>query len=316
MNKNLIEVVPYKNEWPEQFKAEAKLIQRALGDNCLAVHHIGSTSVPSLVAKPIIDMLPVVKDILLVDQVTQAMEQIGYEAKGEYGIPFRRYFQKGNIQRTHNVHIFEEGNSEIARHVKFRDWMREHEDDREAYGRLKTELALKFPYDIKSYSLGKDAFIANIDSKAGFDGLRIVRALTDREWEAARRFRQQYIFNKTPVLDPCTWTFEHKDHVHFILYKGINIIGYAHIQLWPENRAALRIIVIEEPYRNRGIGGELLKSCERWLLYQGIKKLHIQSPPEACKFYCKHQYTPMPFDDPDGHKSDASDIEIAKLLLS
>lgn len=270
MNKNLIEVVPYKNEWPEQFKAEAKLIQQTLGDNCLEVHHIGSTSVPSLVAKPIIDILPVVKNILLVDQAIQTMGQIGYEAKGEYGIPFRRYFQKGNIQRTHNVHIFEEGNPEIERHLKFRDWMREYKSDREAYAKLKIELALKFPHDIKSYSLGKDAFIADIDSKAGFDGLRIVRALTDREWEAARRFRQQYILDKTSILDPYTWIFEHKDHVHFILYKGINIIGYAHIQLWPENRAALRIIVIDEAYRNRGISSELLKLCERWLLYQGI----------------------------------------------
>lgn len=91
-------VVPYKNEWPALFETEAMLIKQALGDNCLLVHHIGSTAVPGLASKPIIDILPVVKNILHVDQVTSAMEQLGYEAKGEYGIPFRRYFQKGAVE--------------------------------------------------------------------------------------------------------------------------------------------------------------------------------------------------------------------------
>lgn len=82
----IIEVVPYRNEWPSMFEEEARFVKQALGDNCLAVHHIGSTAVPGLVAKPIIDMLPVVKSIREVDQATTAMEQLGYEAKGETSI--------------------------------------------------------------------------------------------------------------------------------------------------------------------------------------------------------------------------------------
>lgn len=311
---DIVEVVAYDAEWPHMFETEAKLIKNALGDNCIAVYHIGSTAVPGLSAKPIIDIVPVVINILHVSQVVSAMEQLGYEAKGEYGIPFRRYFQKGGDRRTYNVHVFEEGNPDIDRHLKFRDWMRTHINDRDAYGVLKTELALKYPNDIMSYCLGKDSFIADIDAKTGFDGLRIVQALTDREWEAARHFRQKFFFDRVPVDDPYTWTFQNPQHVHFILYKGSKIIGYGHIQLWPENRAAMRIIVIDKPYRNKGIGGEFLKLCERWLLHQNIKKLLIQSSPDAYKFYCNNGYIEMPFNDPDGYEGDPRDIEVGKKL--
>src|ERR1700691_4473702 len=96
-----IEVIRYDPNWPAMFEQEATLIHRALGTNCLAIHHIGSTSVPGLSAKPIIDILPVVKNILDVDKATKVMEGMGYEAKGEYGVSFRRLFQKGKNIKTH-----------------------------------------------------------------------------------------------------------------------------------------------------------------------------------------------------------------------
>ncbi len=163
MKKN-IEVVPYSPEWPKMFASEAELIKQALGNNCITVHHIGSTSVPNLSAKPIIDILPVVKDIQEVDKATKALESLGYEAKGEYGIAFRRYFQKGKNARTHNVHVYQEGDPEINRYLKFRDWMRSHPDDAEKYAKLKEGLAAKFPEDILQYCNGKDAFVASIVS--------------------------------------------------------------------------------------------------------------------------------------------------------
>jgi GNAT superfamily N-acetyltransferase len=258
-------------------------------------------------------MLPVVKNILEVDKATKAMESLGYEVKGEYGIAFRRYFQKGRNIRTHNVHVYEEGDPEIDRYLKFRDWMRSHEDDARAYANLKVELAAKFPHDILQYCNGKDTFVASIDAKDGFDGWRMVKALTDREWATVRALRQKYFFKSN--MDPYVWTFELKDHVHFVFYKNADIIGYTHLQLWAEGRAALRIIVIDENYRNRGFGSQFLKLCERWLCHQGFKMLLIQSSPEAYKFYSQHQYAKIPFDDPDGYETDPRDIEIGKLLV-
>ncbi|KTD00881.1 bifunctional GrpB family protein/GNAT family N-acetyltransferase [Fluoribacter gormanii] len=313
MNRG-VEVVPYNPLWPELFAEEAHQIKQALGDNCIEIHHIGSTSVAGLSAKPIIDILPVVQDILLVDKASKNMERIGYSTMGEYGIPFRRYFQKGAAIRSHNVHVFEKNNSEIARHLNFRDWMRAHPDDRDAYGTLKITLAKQFPNDITAYCLGKEDFITNIDARAGFTNLRIVKALSPLEWQLVRTFRQTYFFDKVPISDPYTWTFDHKNHIHFVLYKGTTLVGYAHIQLWPSQRAALRIIVIDEAYRNKGIGSNFLNLVEEWLKHTGVIQLHIQSSPEALSFYLHHQYIYMSFDDPDHHERDPRDIEIGKKL--
>lgn len=310
----MIKVVPYDPEWPNLFIMEANRIQEALGENCICIHHIGSTSVPGLPAKPVIDLVPVVRDIMQVNKSNSAMQRLGYEAKGEYGIPFRRYFQKGSELRTHNVHVFEENSPEIERHLKFCEWMRLHPDDRDAYAKLKQELAKQHPNDIMAYSLGKDAFIAGIDIKTGCSGLRIVKALTTREWEAARHFRQHYFFDKVPVSDPYTWTFDHKDHVHFILYQGTQIKGYIHIQFWPENRAALRIMVIDEAWRKQGIGGQFLTLCERWLQQQDMNVLQMESSPEAKQFYVKQWYIGMPFNDPENSLSFPQDIPMGKIL--
>lgn len=308
----VVKVVPYDPKWALMFESEAKLIQQALGSNCIEVHHIGSTSVPGLSAKPIIDILPVVKNILGVDVAGAAMEKLGYEAKGEYGIAFRRYFQKGGNVRTHNVHVYEEGDPEISRYLKFRDWMRSHADDAQAYSRLKTSLAEKFPDDILNYCFGKDAFVADIDAKDGFDGWRMVRALTTREWKAVRDLRQQYCFKTKP--DPFTWTFEKNDHIHFVFYKNAEIIGYAHLQLWPEDRAALRMFIMDERYRHLGLGSQFLNNCEKWLMHQEVRKLQIRTPPSVCKFFYERGYIQMSFNDPDGYEADLQDVEIGKVL--
>ncbi len=309
--KKIVEVVPYNSEWPEIFAAEAERIKRALGSNCIVIHHIGSTSVPGLSAKPIIDMLPVVRDIQEVDQAAKAMESLGYEAKGEYGIAFRRYFQKEQNVRTH-VHVYQEGDPEISRYLKFRDWMRSHPDDAKNYAKLKEELAAQFSQDIMGYCNGKDAFVASIDRKDGFEGWRMVQALTDREWSAVRKLRGQYFFNSKP--DPYTWTFERKDHIHFVFYKNEEIIGYAHLQLWQEQRAALRMIVIDEPHRNLGWESKFLQLCERWLQHKGFKQVCVHSSQEASPFYCHHGYGQMPFPDPDGYQMDPRDIEMGKNI--
>ncbi|HAU1604270.1 TPA: GNAT family N-acetyltransferase [Legionella pneumophila] len=312
--QHLIKVVPYDSSWSMQFEQEAEQIKKALGNNCIDIHHIGSTSVPGLAAKPVIDMIPVILDLSKVDSANTAMRTLGYEAKGEYGIPFRRYFQKGDNQRTHHAHVFELGNSEIERHLKFRDWMRSHPEDREAYARLKQELARQYSDDITAYCLGKEDFIAIIDKKAGFNGLRMVKALTPREWDKVRHFRQFYFFDKAGLSDPYTWTFEHDAHVHFVLFQGSEIIGYTHLQLWPHNRAALRIIVIDELKRNHQYGNRFLTLCEKWLKSQGYQSLHVESSPDALRFYRNNGYIDMFFDDPDGYEGDARDTAVGKIL--
>lgn len=112
------------------------------------------------------------------------------------------------------------------------------------------------------YTLGKNEFITNEINLSGFDKLRVIRCTHYAEWEMAKNFRQKYFFDKISKQDLYTVTFEDPNHFHFILFKGTKIIGYVHLQRWPDDRAALRIMVIDEPYRNKKNGRHLLNVCE------------------------------------------------------
>ncbi|EBC7124793.1 GrpB family protein, partial [Salmonella enterica] len=116
-------VVPYDNKWPEMFEAESLLIRSLLGGVAKSVHHIGSTSVPGLSAKPVIDILLEVSDINELDTYNSAMVRCGYVARGENGIVGRRYFIKGGDQRSHQVHAFTVGDVQVSRHLAFRNYL-------------------------------------------------------------------------------------------------------------------------------------------------------------------------------------------------
>lgn len=163
-----VEVVPHDPLWRDAFEAEAKRVAAALGDNVSAVHHIGSTAIPNIHAKPVIDVLVEVSNIAGVDVRSSAMESLGYEVMGEYGIPGRRYFRKDDRQgiRTHHVHAFEAGSAEAVRHLAFRDYMIAHPAEAQRYGELKRKLAAEHPQSIDEYMDGKDAFIKEMDRRA------------------------------------------------------------------------------------------------------------------------------------------------------
>ncbi|MEO0540876.1 MAG: GrpB family protein [Cyanobacteria bacterium P01_A01_bin.105] len=163
-----VEVVPHAPMWKEAFEVESQHIANALGDNVVAVHHIGSTAIPGIYAKPIIDLLVEVRDIAQVDDHNSSMVSLGYDRMGEYGIPGRRYFRKDNPagSRTHHVHTFQMGSPQVARHLAFRDYMVTHPDDAQRYSDLKRSLAKAHPTNIDGYMDGKDSFIQEIDKKA------------------------------------------------------------------------------------------------------------------------------------------------------
>ncbi len=161
-----VEVIAYTNEWSKKFDQEAQLIHHIMGQEIIDIHHIGSTSVPGLKAKPIIDMMPVVRDISKVDNYIHKMEDAGYEALGENGLPGRRYFRKGGDNRTHHVHVFEEGHPDVERHLVFRDYLCSHPKDMRAYGDLKESLANTYPTNIDAYIDGKDQLVKDIERRA------------------------------------------------------------------------------------------------------------------------------------------------------
>ncbi|NOI65271.1 GrpB family protein [Vibrio sp. 99-8-1] len=167
MNPRVIEVVDYRCSWIDEFNREKVLIESALNlDNVAAIHHIGSTSVKGLCAKPIIDILIEVNSLEEMDNENYLMESLGYKVKGEFGIAGRRYYQKGGIQRSHQVHVFLVGSSEVKRHIAFRDYLTTFPEIASLYDSLKREGAEICDNDIDAYSTHKESFIKEHEKNA------------------------------------------------------------------------------------------------------------------------------------------------------
>ena len=312
-----IEVVPYDSNWVHVYQEEAEKIKAVLEDKLIAIHHVGSTSVPGLAAKPKIDIIAEIKDA---QKAIRSLQQVGFEYKGEWNIPFKFGFAKRGVISV-NLQVYEHGHPEIELNLLFRNYLRQHDDVRDEYANLKETLlqdAKSFEKQkgqlFSGYNLGKDAFITKVLGKTGFNRLRFLKCTHHNEWIAAKELRQKYFFDKVPVEDPYTWTFDHEEHEHFVLYEGVDVIGYAHVQLWPEKRAAVRIIVIEEAKRKRAYGRHFMQLIEKWLAGKNYHSVHAESSPNALRFYKNLGYVEMPFNDPDGHESSSEDTALGKIL--
>jgi GrpB-like predicted nucleotidyltransferase (UPF0157 family) len=163
-----IVLVPHDASWSKEFCRESAAVAAALGDALVEIHHIGSTAIQGIVAKPVIDMLAVVPDLGLVDRRAAALELLSYESMGEFGIKGRRYFRKNGTGgvRTHQVHAFEVGSPDVRRHLAFRDYLRMHSADAQRYSELKLALAQRHSGEIESYTDGKSMFIREIEARA------------------------------------------------------------------------------------------------------------------------------------------------------
>lgn len=162
-----IEVVPYDPNWKNKFILEARIIKSIFSKEILSIHHIGSTAIPGISAKPIIDVLVEVNNIDRIDDYNTKMIEHGFIPKGESGIPNRRFFIKGSEEfRTSHIHIFEKGNSEIKRLLNFRNYLIAHPKEAKKYSQLKENLARDYPENINGYIDGKDIYVKKVDKKA------------------------------------------------------------------------------------------------------------------------------------------------------
>jgi GrpB-like predicted nucleotidyltransferase (UPF0157 family) len=164
-----VEVLPFQEEWTERFLFEKELLLNAFTPFSKAFfHHIGSTSVPGLAAKPIIDIVGEAVSLELFDKMTPKLEALGYVARGENGIPGRRYFVRFSSEgeRLVHLHCHESSNPEVERHLVFRDFLRAHPDQVTLYGNTKLEAARKFPESIDEYIAYKDPIIKELESLA------------------------------------------------------------------------------------------------------------------------------------------------------
>ncbi|MFS1525429.1 GrpB family protein [Microbulbifer sp. 2304DJ12-6] len=162
----VIEVVEYQASWPSEFDREKELILDTIGSLSPEVHHIGSTSVTGLSAKPIIDILVEVDDLDELDSFNDALAKIGYTAKGENEIAERRYFEKGGDFRSHHMHAFLRSSENSRRHIAFRDYLQQDNIIAQEYAILKKSVAHSCNHDNDKYCNGKNKFIQYHEKQA------------------------------------------------------------------------------------------------------------------------------------------------------
>ena len=171
----VVELHTYDSKWETTFFEMKQIYETALGDLAVAIEHIGSTSVPGLSAKPILDIDIVIKDTNKLPKVIKILERLGYFHQGNLGIDGRESFRaldakspldnKGTRWMNHHLYVCPQDSREFKRHIAFRDYLREHNHAAKAYENIKVDLAVMVETR-EEYTEGKTAFVEMILQKA------------------------------------------------------------------------------------------------------------------------------------------------------
>ena len=165
LKSNEVRLEAYDAAWPEIFGREAAVLRGALGALANEVEHIGSTAVSGMAAKPVVDIAVQTKSFANLSAIIAAMERAGYSYKGEFGLPGRQFFTKGDPVLFH-VHIVEPDCEHWPKWIRFRDALRADAKLRDGYAVLKRGLAEKFGHDRPAYTAGKGGFIRRVLEKS------------------------------------------------------------------------------------------------------------------------------------------------------
>ena len=164
-----VELLSHDPAWAARAEFEARRLAAALGEVLVGVHHIGSTSIPTIRAKPVVDLLPVVTDLAALDAHRGAIEALGYLWLGEYGLSGRRYCTFNDPttgRREVQAHCYQRGSAAITRHLAFRDHLRRHPELARAYEFEKCRCRDLHPQDSRAYTDCKGAWIVRVEAEA------------------------------------------------------------------------------------------------------------------------------------------------------
>ncbi len=263
MSKDKVE--EYNYDWPKFFQAEKDLISNKLVGIKLQIHHIGSTSVEDLCAKPKIDILLIANDF---PQIIKLLEELGYKARGEFNIPFHECMTKRLDSHGFNLHIFTEDHPEIKLNLMFRDFLRQNSEWKNKYGELKRKLSLQekaFEKDaqgVKSYTLAKNDLIIEILNEAGFNEFSLKYCMHDNEWDEFGKISHLREF--TSDIRKEAGDIHHRKKFCFILYEGVKIVAAAII----DNTEIVQVNAVsnEEKYLTK-----MRELLHKWLRWKGKK---------------------------------------------
>ena len=152
----------FDSKWSKSYKDECDVMTRIFGDEIVSFEHFGSTSVPVMKAKPVVDIMILVRDINQIDKFNAQLESIGYDVAGEWGIEGRRLVRKGGDNRSHHIHIYQHDHPEVYRHLVVRDYLMEKSEEVKTYSDFKERLASKYD-DTRECSKAKKEFVSELE---------------------------------------------------------------------------------------------------------------------------------------------------------
>jgi GrpB-like predicted nucleotidyltransferase (UPF0157 family) len=156
----------YDPRWPEQFELLCSRIAPALGTLAVAIEHVGSTAVPGLAAKPIIDIDVLLRSVADLSEAITLLASLGYQHQGNLGVPGREAFRPPPNDVPHHLYVHEPASREYSRHIMLRNHMRANPEDAQAYEQLKRALASEYRDDREAYSQAKTEFVEAILRRA------------------------------------------------------------------------------------------------------------------------------------------------------
>lgn len=259
MLENEVFLLPHNPKWVREAKEEIKHLLTLFKPLRIDLYHIGSTALSECKAKPILDILGIVSDILEIDEFNHQLEKLGYEAKGEFGMKRRRFFIRFEKQAV-NLHIFEDTDPEVERHLRFGDYLRAHPEAMKRYSNLKEALACQYSKDRNQYCLGKTSFIKEIDRLAALEGKP-----SNRQWGAKRKswtkeqIRESMEANMQLVM---TYYAKYIPSQEIVFEKDVTVVradmpddtfNYIVSAKFEEKCAKERIQAVLDHYRKKGL---------------------------------------------------------------
>ena len=282
-------IADYDPQWPRRFDAERERIGSALGGAALRIEHIGSTSVPGLAAKPIVDVLVAVSDVSDESSYGPALERAGYELRVRE--PEHRMYR--TQERDVHVHVWNEGDPVVERHLVFRDRLRASPADRSEYERLKRSLAQREWSDVNHYADAKGPLIKSILARARQSQIRRARSSDTRA--VADLLGELGYSTELDAAAVQIGRLLHRDDAGVLLYEDddgepVGLITYHVFDLIYRPRPHCRVtaLAVRADRRRRGVARALLEAVEEIARIRGCFRLELTTRPDrddALRFY-------------------------------
>lgn len=286
----VVTLVPYDPAWPEQFETIRNGLAAALGDTAVSIEHVGSTSVPGLTAKPVIDIDIVIRPGAFND-VRIRLEAAGYQHAGDQGITGREVFKCSDLRNMmkHHLYVCSYDAEELWRHLTFRNALRSRPELAEKYARIKTEGAWLFPDRMDAYIAHKGTFIEEVYSCCGlryryeFDVPVSPAALAD--------LRQAVGWNRMErdIADPRL-----RNSFHLCALSDGRLIGYAAVVSNSVTDAYIQDVIVHPDFQKQGVGTQLMERVLLRLKAEGVYMVSvIYGETDLRRYYESFGFTTM-----------------------